>query len=189
MKTAFKCFKFYRAMSLHLTSDYDFLSSAGRTRGSSRAWERRTDRLLFEQLSRMRDPYGYIFANLVLRPRAHPNDFTEEAYHRYRRVSAAPHESMRRDLKGLGDVRDAIRVVDGSSRLLNSYMSGQVELETLVMLERVYAVCRYWQSRLTGAWFLYEELFHVLRGYSVLMEVDDDKTERVVRESINRNGD
>lgn len=174
-------------MRLHLTSvKYDFIEQKGHTKGGYDSYEKRDDKHVFNIISKRNDPFGFIFANLIIDPKAFPDTFNDANYHRYKKINNALYYYFTNDIKQFKDIRDAIKIIDGSSKILNLYLSGRLELETLVVLEHVYAVTSYWESRIKAR-FLFDDLFLLIRKYDSFIEIDDKKVMEIVKKSINNN--
>lgn len=185
MKTGYACYKFYVAMKLHLTQDkYNFVEKHGRTKVSLESFEKRPDSFFFDTIAKRKDPFGYIFANLIAEPKRHISQFKSDDYDRYKKIHSSLKFSFKEDLNKIGPMPDAIKADNGNSKLFSMYLGGEVEIETLAILDKYYDIVKYWKKHLSAV-FLFEDDLRIIHKYTDFIDIDENFVYENVRNTIN----
>lgn len=148
MIDAFQTYKYFMAIKLHLTTDrYDVFESNGRVSGSRATFEKRNDRFLFEKIGQKfnapRELIEFFVANIAYGNTSviystESDDYYTQWVARKESRTAAFTKQMSEIYNYLERNRikydDLFSIEDNVPELLKLYVSNDVHLETVVML-------------------------------------------------------
>lgn len=186
---AFEAYKTYVAIKNHFTSkSYDFFKYNGRTKASRTTFEKRNDRYFFHKLSRRKDMVEFLVANFVYANNpAHwvgdllNNEQSEQMYFRYLKIRESLSYLFSQDLDKLEEQFDAnFQVIDGQHPiLLRKYLSNEINIETLIILDDLVSYMRKWNRRIEDT-IIWPQVYMKCKKYRPFFEYDRDKMKRIV---------
>lgn len=153
--TDFQLYIAYLALKNHFTKDgYDFHKYQGKVGASMSSFETRRDRYSFQKLSRHRDPFGVLFANILHNPDVWIGSITgdqgaEQIYTMWKKRQESLTYAFKEELKRIGDIDDVLYVEPhGQPKLLKMLITGQVSIETVCMLQGALNFMPYWEAEM-----------------------------------------
>lgn len=186
---AFEAYKTYVAIKNHFTSkSYDFFKYNGRTKASRTTFEKRNDRYFFHKLSRRKDMVEFLVANFVYANNPAywvgdllNNEQSEQMYFRYLKIRESLSYLFSQDLDKLEEQFDAnFQVTDGQHPiLLRKYLSNEINIETLIILDDLVSYMRKWNRRIEDT-IIWPQVYMKCKKYRPFFEYDRDKMKRIV---------
>lgn len=180
----FKAYKYFMAVRLHFTSDkYDVFEHNGRVSGSRMVFEKRNDRGLFEKLAQRFDSDRELIQFFVSNF-AYGNTgvvYSTESHELYAKWQSRK-ESMTRvfdlDLITLGRFLESqskpfeylFDTEDCSPPLLNMYLSKQITLETMSIINDIDPYLDRWESLV----MLWKDEFRIIRKVKRFIKYNDN---------------
>jgi len=170
MPNTFECFREYHALKAHFTTpSYDYIKYNGKMKSITPvSLERNKQRYLFERLAKMKDPRGFIIANL-LADKVWIGDMTEGIYKAWRkRMDSLDYSLMEEVKKVIGEnINESLNATKGYPRFFKEYIKGNVSLELIIAVDKVMdgIMIDHWNNCLRGD-ILWEEVYRKINKYS-----------------------
>lgn len=190
---AFEAYKLYLSLKSHFTSKtYDYFKYNGRTRASRSTFEGRSDRYFFHKLSKRKDVIGFLVSNFIYNESNWVGDLiqnteSEKFYRQYLKVRESLSYIFENDIQKLEEDFDLnFQVVDGQHPiLLKKYLRGEINLETLVILDELVGFSKKWNRRIDEN-ALWPQIFIKVNKYKPFLEFDKEKMKQIVLANFSR---
>ena len=187
--TPFECYKSYLALKQHFTSSYDYHKYNGKTGASVKGFENRRDRYYFEKLSKKRDPFSFLLANIANDPSKWignivMEDSSEAEYNKWVKRNQALTYTFREELSVLSEDFDSNFMCDGGHPpILQEYLRKKISIETLIILVQLTKCFSKWNKMMK-----YDPVWHSIstkmQKYQPFMKYDIDKFRKIVMEKF-----
>ena len=184
---SFEAYKTYVAIKNHFTSKtYDYFKYNGATKASRATFEKRNDKFFFNRLAKHRDIVGYLVANFVYGNKVSwvgdflNSDASEQHYLKYLKNKESLTYIYKEDLNMLDvEFNDNFTCVDGQHpKLLKLYLQGEVNIETLVVLDDLLSFSRKWTRRIEEK-IIWPQVNNLYKKYKPFMQYDKDKLKAI----------
>ena len=194
--TPFETYQTYLSMKNHFTnSKYDFFTYGGKSRATMTSFNKRKDKYWFEKTSRKysdEEVLNFLLANFV-NTDTPQNLWIGEIINSGERIYA---EWMRRIqsltyifkeqsqmLLSETDLETVFDCSKGHPLLLKSYLGGEISLETLTILEKVFSFVKNFDKKLSDP--VWETVSLKIKKYSPFININVFQYKKVLRELIN----
>lgn len=184
-KDAFELYIYYLALKRHFTSDYDFFKYQGKVSANINSFEKRKDKFFFFKLSKRKEAREILLANLLEEPNIWIGDiFDDKAEARYtewlKRQQTLTY-SFKRELNHLtDDLQSDIVTEDGQHpKLLRLYTTGNISIETLIILNDVIKFFGYWNKNISDT-IIWPDILNKCKKYRPFLEYDLEKMRKIV---------
>jgi hypothetical protein len=155
MTNAFDVYRRYLAMKNHFsTPTFDYFKYHGRTNASVSSFEKRRDKFQFGKLATRADYESFLLANIVHDPGQWVGNLfdegAEDVYLDWKRRTQSLTYLFEQEIHRLDrDFNSNFIVVDGGHPpLLSLFLSGQIHLETLVILDSLLGFVKTWDKQI-----------------------------------------
>jgi len=153
---AFEVYKTHLALKRHFTSDYDYFKYKGVVRCSRKSFESRNDGYYYFKLSKRKDWFDYMLANMVHDPKIWIGRLVnaDESNHIYldfvRRTESLTY-LFKSDLNKLDpNFNKNFQVINGEyPHFLELYKSQQVLMETYIILDDLVNFSAMWNRKIS----------------------------------------
>ena len=160
MIDAFQTYKYFMAIKLHLTTDrYDVFKSEGRVSGTRVTFEKRNDRFLFEKLGRKfnqpRELIEYFVSNIAYgNKQVIYSAESDEYYDTWIKRKESRTYTFKQQIEHIRTYLEMNKLkyehlFDSDGRvpdLLKLYVGGQIQLETMVIINDIENFIPKWKS-------------------------------------------
>jgi hypothetical protein len=189
MHSAFETYKLYLALKMHFSSDgYDFFRYHGKVRANKEKFEMNNTKYAFAKLSRKSDPQGLIIANFVARgTNIWVGDLLtpqgEEIYVKWKGKQESLSYIFNSDLNKLPDDLDEALAPPAKFAyplLLKMYLHGEVEIETLILLQEKFKFLSYWKEILSLYDPAWKNTLNLMVKYKGFMVFDKEKIMNII---------
>lgn len=186
----FEAYKMYIALKNHFNSStYDYFKYNGKTRASTRAFEKRNDKHFFNILAKHKHCQQFIVANIV---EDNPNVWAsqlaneqqaEDNFRRWRRRIESLTYTFKNDLDHLlPDYNENFKVVDGQHPpLLKLVVQKQISIETLIILNDICSFYKYWSRNITDT-VVWPQIKTLSKKYKPFVPFDPNNMKKIVVE-------
>ena len=191
----YSTYSLYQAIKLHFTSDkYNFFLYDGKTRVSVDAFQKRRDKFLFHKLARKyreEEMVPFLVANFVHNTnnwtKSLLEDEAEQIYKDWKRVTDSMSKVFVEDLQRITTketFNDLFKIQEGQlPKLLSLYMQGEVNLETVVVLNNIFGFVSIWDKKIQED-VIYPKLSRKIRKYGAFLSVDAVKYKSLAKETL-----
>ena len=194
-----KYFRLYYAIRLHFTTNYDFFKYRGKTRKFGNLDSKRGKNFIF----RLEKKYGNEFANFLVcmfasikkedvRLECLITSENEKIYDKWKtRMQSLPYH-FEQDLNFLKDlevsfndlfkcsvVRNGVKT-KSHPLILKHYIKGDVNLETLIIIDIVLGYFTHWDSVMSDD-FLWKELHFKIKKYKPFLSISKDRYKEILK--------
>ena len=194
-----KYFRLYYAIRLHFTTNYDFFKYRGKTRKFGNLDSKRGKNFIF----RLEKKYGNEFANFLVcmfasikkedvRLECLITSENEKIYDKWKtRMQSLPYH-FEQDLNFLKDldvsfndlfkcsvIRNGVKS-KSHPLILKHYIKGDVNLETLIIIDIVLGYFNHWDS-VMGDDFLWKELHFKIKKYKPFLSISKDRYKEILK--------
>tara|TARA_Y100000589_G_scaffold121698_2_gene116045 strand:+ start:1069 stop:1698 length:630 start_codon:yes stop_codon:yes gene_type:complete len=194
-----KYFRLYYAIRLHFTTNYDFFKYRGKTRKFGNLDSKRGKNFIF----RLEKKYGNEFANFLVcmfasikkedvRLECLITSENEKIYDKWKtRMQSLPYH-FEQDLNFLKDldisfndlfkcsvIRNGVKS-KSHPLILKHYIKGDVNLETLIIIDIVLGYFSHWDS-VMGDDFLWKELHFKIKKYKPFLSISKDRYKEILK--------
>ena len=194
-----KYFRLYYAIRLHFTTNYDFFKYRGKTRKFGDLDSKRGKNFIF----RLEKKYGNEFANFLVcmfasikkedvRLECLITSENEKIYDKWKtRMQSLPYH-FEQDLNFLKDldvsfndlfkcsvIRNGVKS-KSHPLILKHYIKGDVNLETLIIIDIVLGYFTHWDS-VMGDDFLWKELHFKIKKYKPFLSISKDRYKEILK--------
>lgn len=186
-KQAFEAYKLYVAIKNHFTNPtYDFFKYNGRTKASFKTFEKRNDKYFFYKLADRKDKLEYLVANFVSGADNWVGDLVNnaEGEKRYRRLVGYRDSltyQFTSDLGKLLEHFDSNFIVTNRQHppLLIKYLRGEVQLETMVILDSLIGYTKHWNKKIEDP-VVWPQISLKIKKFKPFLSFDQDKLKKLV---------
>ena len=194
-----KYFRLYYSIRLHFTTNYDFFKYRGKTRKFGNLDSKRGKNFIF----RLEKKYGNEFANFLVcmfasikkedvRLECLITSENEKIYDKWKtRMQSLPYH-FEQDLNFLKDldvsfndlfkcsvIRNGVKS-KSHPLILKHYIKGDVNLETLIIIDIVLGYFTHWDS-VMGDDFLWKELHFKIKKYKPFLSISKDRYKEILK--------
>ena len=194
--TAFDCYKTYLAIKQHFTQPaYDYFRYYGATSASVTSFNRRKDKYFFEKMSRQKtesEIKEYFVANFVYP--SNPQSVWigeiikqgETNYNTWLKINQSLAYYYKEDLDILFDTEDFLSVMEckGHPKLLKKYLSGKINLETLVIMNKILNFVPYFDNKLKDP--VWETVSLKIKKYTPFLNINVRSCQKMLKEATSQ---
>ena len=194
--TPFETYQTYLSMKSHFTnSKYDFFKYGGKSRATMTSFNKRKDKYWFEKTSRKysdEEVLNFLLANFVITDTPQ-NLWIGEIINSGERNYA---EWMRRqqsltylfkeqinELLSENDLETVYNCSKGQPPLLKKYLGGEISLETLTILEKVFSFVKRFDKKLKDP--VWETVSMKISKYLPFININVFQYKKILRELVN----
>lgn len=178
---AFEVYTTTLALQRHFTSDYDYFKYQGKVKANRQSFERRNDGYFYHKLSKRKDWFDYLLANMVHDPkiwigRLINSDECQQIYTDFVKRTESLTYIFTSDLKKLDkNFNLNFRVDNGEyPHLLNLYKAGKVSLETMIILDDLVNFFALWNRKISDT-LIYPSISRKCEKYKPFLQQAYDK--------------
>lgn len=193
--TPFDCYKTYLGLKNHFTKDsYDYHKYCGKTRASLQSFYKRKDRYWFEKISRQKsddEVRDFFVSNFVLCDDPQTlwiGEIIRSGQTNYTRWQKR-HQSMSYMFKEeIGDILsdhefdELFSTKKGHPILLKKYLTGDVSIETMVILEKILGYKKQFDKNLQDP--VWELTSLRIKKYIPFLNIDIFKYKKILKEIV-----
>ena len=194
--TAFDCYKTYLAIKQHFTQPaYDYFRYYGATSASVTSFNRRKDKYFFEKMSRQKtesEIKEYFVANFVYP--SNPQSVWigeiikegENNYNTWLKINQSLAYYYKEDLEILFNTEDFKSVMEcrGHPILLKKYLSGRINLETLVIMNKILNFVPYFDNKLKDP--VWETVSLKIKKYTPFLNINVFSCQKMLKEATSQ---
>ena len=194
--TPFETYRTYLSMKSHFTNPkYDFFKYGGKSRATITAFNKRKDKYWFEKTSRKysdQEVIDFLLSNFV--NATNPQNLWigeiinsgETTYTQWKMRQQSLTYIFKEQSEKLLSENDLSKVFNcskGHPLLLKKYLGGEISLETLSILEKVFSFKKDFDSKLTDP--VWETVSMKLKKYLPFLNINVFQFKKTLREIIN----
>ena len=194
--TPFETYQTYLSMKSHFTnSKYDFFKYGGKSRATMTSFNKRKDKYWFEKTSRKysdEEVLNFLLANFVntdtpqnlwIGEIINSGERTYAEWMRRKQSLTYIFREQSEKLLSETDLEEVFKCSKGHPLLLRKYLGGEISLETLMILEKVFSFAKDFDKKLQDP--VWETVSLKLRKYSPFLNINVFTYKKVLREIIN----
>ena len=194
--TPFETYQTYLSIKNHFSSPrYDYFKYGGRSRAKIPAFNKRKDKYWFEKTSRKyadKNIVDFLVSNFVTAN--NPSSLWigeiinsgERTYSEWSRKQQSLSYIFKEQITQLFEEYDLEELFDcsnGHPPILKEYLGEHIDLETVVILEKVFGFCSRFDKKLTDP--VWETVSMKIRKYAPFINIDVLQYKKVLRETVN----
>lgn len=184
--TPFEVYCEYICLRNHFSSgDYDYIKYKGKSRLKLSSFQKRKDKIFFEKLAKHPDVHGFLVANLSLNEKLWIRDlaYSDEAERIYKlwlRHQQSLTYSFKNDLSKLDSQFNLNFTCEDNQHpiLLQKYLGGDVNLETLCILLDITGAMKHWNTKMRYD-LVWDMLSLKVRKYLPFINYDKEKYKKI----------
>jgi T4 gene Gp59 loader of gp41 DNA helicase/T4 gene Gp59 loader of gp41 DNA helicase C-term len=184
---AFNAFKIYLALKSHFTNkNYDYFKYGGRTKASRKTFENRSDKYFFTKLAAKKDDIVNILVANFIHGDTWVGDIvneqvSEDRYRHWKKKQESLTYIFSNELDKLNDdFNTNLEVKEGQHpHLLKLYLKQEVSAETVLIINDLTNVFRYWNKNITDT-IIWPHHCFVLKKYRPFFTIDLDRYRSIV---------
>lgn len=192
----------YIALKNHFQEPgYDYFKYNGKVRVKPESLDKRRDAFQFDRLGHeygSKEIFtGFLVANLLHNPKMWVGEFltpkAKKTYDTWRGKIDALTYVFKKDMKGIKEfadsknmkIMDLVRTKKGEVKppILKMAMTGDIELETYVILDRLLGLTKYYDERMEFD-PLYSDFSLKIKKYSPFIQVDNEEFAKIFKEFL-----
>ena len=194
--TPFETYQTYLSMKSHFTNrKYDFFKYGGKSRATMSSFNKRKDKYWFEKTSRKysdEQVLDFLLANFVnadtpqnlwIGEIINSGERTYAEWMRRKQSMTYIFKEQSEKLLSENDLEEVFKCSKGHPPLLRKYLGGEISLETLMILEKVFSFAKDFDKKLQDP--VWETVSLKLRKYSPFLNINVFTYKKVLREIIN----
>jgi len=184
---AFEAYKIYLALKSHFSNkNYDYFKYGGRTKASRKSFESRSDKYFFNKLASKKDEIvnrlvaNFINGDVWVGDVVNEQE-SEDRYRAWKKRQDSLSYIFSNELDKLDDnFNNNLQVNDGQHpHLLKMYLKQDVSPETLLIINDLTNVFRYWNKNITDT-IIWPHHCFTLKKYRPFFTVDLDRYRSIV---------
>ena len=194
--TPFETYQSYLSMKSHFTNPkYDFFKYGGKSRATMSSFNKRKDKYWFEKTSRKysdEEVLNFLLANFVTTD--NPQNLWigeiinsgERNYTEWMKRKQSLTYLFREQVEKLISETNLEKVVDcskGHPLVLKKYLGGEISLETLTILEKVFSFVKNFDKKLTDP--VWETVSLKIKKYIPFININVFQYKKILKEVIN----
>ena len=194
--TPFETYQTYLSMKSHFTNrKYDFFKYGGKSRATMSSFNKRKDKYWFEKTSRKysdEQVLDFLLANFVnadtpqnlwIGEIINSGERTYAEWMGRKQSMTYIFKEQSEKLLSENDLEEVFKCSKGHPPLLRKYLGGEISLETLMILEKVFSFAKDFDKKLQDP--VWETVSLKLRKYSPFLNINVFTYKKVLREIIN----
>ena len=194
--TPFETYQTYLSMKSHFTNrKYDFFKYGGKSRATMSSFNKRKDKYWFEKTSRKysdEQVLDFLLANFVnadtpqnlwIGEIINSGERTYAEWMRRKQSMTYIFKEQSEKLLSETDLEKLFSCSKGHPLVLKRYLGGEISLETLMILEKVFSFAKDFDKKLQDP--VWETVSLKLRKYSPFLNINVFTYKKVLREIIN----
>ena len=194
--TPFETYQTYLSMKSHFTNrKYDFFKYGGKSRATMSCFNKRKDKYWFEKTSRKysdEQVLDFLLANFVnadtpqnlwIGEIINSGERTYAEWMRRKQSMTYIFKEQSEKLLSEIELEDVFKCSKGHPLLLRKYLGGEISLETLTILEKVFSFAKEFDKKLQDP--VWETVSLKLRKYSPFLNINVFNYKKILREVIN----
>lgn len=184
-KDAYEMYVYYLALKRHFTSSYDYHKYNGKVNASITSFETRKDKFYFYKLSKRSDAKDFILANIVNNPKAWIGDMIgetgETVFTEWKKRQQSLSYVFKSEMGKLDDDFDSNLITkDGQHpKLLRLYTTGNICMETLIILDDLTDVFSYWSKKILDN-IIFPDILNRCCKYKPFLHYDKSKMKHIL---------
>ena len=194
--TPFETYQTYLSMKSHFTNrKYDFFKYGGKSRATMSSFNKRKDKYWFEKTSRKysdEEVLNFLLANFVnadtpqnlwIGEIINSGERTYAEWMRRKQSMTYIFKEQSEKLLLETDLEKLFNCSKGHPLVLKRYLGGEISLETLTILEKVFSFAKEFDKKLQDP--VWETVSLKLRKYSPFLNINVFNYKKILREVIN----
>ena len=194
--TPFETYQTYLSMKSHFTNrKYDFFKYGGKSRATMSSFNKRKDKYWFEKTSRKysdEEVLNFLLANFVnadtpqnlwIGEIINSGERTYAEWMRRKQSMTYIFKEQSEKLLSEIDLEKLFSCSKGHPLVLKRYLGGEISLETLTILEKVFSFAKEFDKKLQDP--VWETVSLKLRKYSPFLNINVFNYKKILREVIN----
>ena len=194
--TPFETYQTYLSMKSHFTNrKYDFFKYGGKSRATMSSFNKRKDKYWFEKTSRKysdEEVLNFLLANFVnadtpqnlwIGEIINSGERTYSEWMRRKQSMTYIFKEQSEKLLSEIDLEKLFSCSKGHPLVLKRYLGGEISLETLTILEKVFSFAKEFDKKLQDP--VWETVSLKLRKYSPFLNINVFNYKKILREVIN----
>ena len=194
--TPFETYQTYLSMKSHFTNrKYDFFKYGGKSRATMSSFNKRKDKYWFEKTSRKysdEEVLNFLLANFVnadtpqnlwIGEIINSGERTYAEWMRRKQSMTYIFKEQSEKLLSEIDLEKLFSCSKGHPLVLKRYLGGEISLETLTILEKVFSFAKDFDKKLQDP--VWETVSLKLRKYSPFLNINVFNYKKILREVIN----
>ena len=194
--TPFETYQTYLSMKSHFTNrKYDFFKYGGKSRATMTSFNKRKDKYWFEKTSRKysdEQVLDFLLANFVnadtpqnlwIGEIINSGERTYAEWMRRRQSMTYIFKEQTEKLLLENDLSKVFSCSKGHPLLLKKYLGGEISLETLTILEKVFSFVKNFDKKLDDP--VWESVSLKIKKYNPFLNINVFQYKKVLRELIN----
>ena len=194
--TPFETYQTYLSMKSHFTNrKYDFFKYGGKSRATMSSFNKRKDKYWFEKTSRKysdEEVLNFLLANFVnadtpqnlwIGEIINSGERTYEEWMRRKQSMTYIFKEQSEKLLSENDLEDVFKCSKGYPLLLRKYLGGEISLETLMILEKVFSFVKNFDKKLDDP--VWESVSLKVKKYIPFININVFQYKKILRELIN----
>ena len=194
--TPFETYQTYLSMKSHFTNPkYDFIKYGGKSRATMASFNKRKDKYWFEKTSRKysdEEVLNFLLANFLTTD--NPQNLWigeiinsgERNYSQWmKRKQSLTYlfKEQSSELLSQKDLKEVFDCSKGHPPLLKKYLGGEISLETLTILEKVFSFVKNFDKKLTDP--VWETVSLKIKKYIPFLNINVVQYKKILRDIVN----
>ena len=189
--TPFECYRSYIALKRHFSSSYDYFLYNGKVNASYDAFEARKDKVFFAKTAKHPDALNFMMVQMLHDPKVWIRNiaYNKDAEDRYQEWAKKKQSLMYIFKEEIDKLEKPFKSNfpaknNEHPKAIVAYQSGEISLETLVVLTMVTNCFKYWDKKLVGD-PVWEELSVKIKKYAPFLGIDTKKAKKIIVAALN----
>ena len=194
--TPFETYQTYLSMKSHFTNrKYDFFKYGGKSRATMTSFNRRKDKYFFEKTSRKysdEEVMDFLLANFInadnpqnlwIGEIINSGERTYAEWMRRKQSLTYLFKEQSKELLSENDLETVFNCSKGHPLVLKRYLGGEISLETLTILEKVFSFRKEFDKKLQDP--VWETVSLKIKKYIPFININTFSYKKILRELIN----
>ncbi len=194
--TPFETYQTYLSMKSHFTnSKYDFFKYGGKSRATMSSFNKRKDKYWFEKTSRKysnEQVLDFLLSNFVnadtpqnlwIGEMINSGERTYAEWMKRKQSMTYIFKEQSEKLLSETELEDVFKCSKGHPLLLRKYLGGEISLETLTILEKVFSFVKDFDKKLSDP--VWETVSLKIKKYIPFININVFQYKKILRELIN----
>ena len=194
--TPFETYQTYLSMKSHFTNrKYDFFKYGGKSRATMSSFNKRKDKYWFEKTSRKysdEEVLNFLLANFVnannpqnlwIGEIINSGERTYAEWMKRKQSMTYIFKEQSENLLSETDLEELFNCSKGHPLVLKRYLGGEISLETLMILEKVFSFAKNFDKKLDDP--VWETVSLKLRKYNPFLNINVFHYKKILREIVN----
>ena len=184
-RDAYEMYVYYLALKRHFTSSYDYHKYNGKINASITSFETRKDKFFFYKLSKRNNAKDFILANMVKNPKIWIGDMLsengEQVFTEWTKKQQSLSYIFKSELGKLDEDFDSNLITkDGQHpKLLRLHTSGNISIETLIIIDDLTNVFSYWSRKILDN-IIFPDILNMCNKYKPFLNYDKSKMKQIL---------